>query len=233
MKTIIDLVTSLKTYFIGKDTAAKQAVEANIAPIETDATGSAHAYAIGDQLILNDVLYNVTAAIAIGDALATSGAGENITAADDITTQIYTGLGDKLSTYAADSSVWDSTPTANSTKPVTSGGLKTAIDGKSHVEVDESGTASASKTHDFTISVDGGSEYPISRYMEQTQTVSTSNDTTYTFTNAAITADSAIDVYASEYGINPSNVAVSSGSCVVTIPAQSSAISLGIRIYIK
>ena len=28
MKTVVDLVTTLKTYFIGKDTAAKQAVEA-------------------------------------------------------------------------------------------------------------------------------------------------------------------------------------------------------------
>lgn len=70
------------------------------------------------------------------------------------------------------------------------------------------------------------------KYMQQTKTVSTSADTTYTFTNAAITTSSRIEVYADKFGINPSDVSVSSGSCVVTIPKQSSAISLGIRIYI-
>lgn len=102
------------------------------------------------------------------------------------------------------------------------------------VTVDSTGTASSSAVSYQRVGVNGSyTEINGTKYMEQTQTVSTSTDTTYTFTNDAITANSVIDVYASEYGINPSNVAVSNGSCVVTIPAQSSAISLGIRIYIK
>ena len=79
-----------------------------------------------------------------------------------------------------------------------------------------------------------GTSYEIkgTKYMQQTKTVSTSADTTYTFTNAAITTSSRIEVYADKFGINPSDVSVSSGSCVVTIPPQDNAISLGIRIYI-
>lgn len=87
MKTVVDLVTSLKTYFLGKDADAKQVVEANIAPVETDATSASKGYAVGKQLILNDVLYDVTAAITAGDALVDSGAGANLAASDDITTQ--------------------------------------------------------------------------------------------------------------------------------------------------
>ena len=85
MKTVVDLVTTLKTYFIGKDTAAKQAVEATIAPVESDASSSAAAYSVGDQLILNDILYDVTASISITDALVV---GTNISASDNLTTQI-------------------------------------------------------------------------------------------------------------------------------------------------
>lgn len=85
MKTVVDLVTALKTYFIGKDTDAKHAVEANIAPVETDATSASKGYAVGKQLILNDVLYDVTAAITAADALVV---GTNITAADPVVEQI-------------------------------------------------------------------------------------------------------------------------------------------------
>lgn len=90
MKTIVQLVSELKTYFTGKDTASRQAVEANIAPVETDATSSAAAYSIGDQLILNDILYKATAAIAIGDALTV---GTNIAFADDVVTQLDSRIG--------------------------------------------------------------------------------------------------------------------------------------------
>ena len=85
MKSIVQLVTELKTYFLGKDTAAKQAVEASIAPVETDATSSSRNYTQGKQLILGDVLYDVTAAISVGDALTV---GTNISAANSITDQI-------------------------------------------------------------------------------------------------------------------------------------------------
>ena len=76
MKSIVDFVNLIKPYF------AKASV---VAPTESDATSSAAAYSQGEQLILNGVLYNVTAAIAIGDALTV---GTNISAADDLTEQI-------------------------------------------------------------------------------------------------------------------------------------------------
>lgn len=40
------------------------------------------------------------------------------------------GIEDKVSTYTADATYWDTSPTAASTKPVTSGGIKTEIDKK-------------------------------------------------------------------------------------------------------
>lgn len=85
MKTIVQLVSELKDYLIDKDTAAKQAVESNIAPVEADASSASQAYAVGQQLVLNDILYNVTAAISAEDALVV---GTNISASNDLTTQI-------------------------------------------------------------------------------------------------------------------------------------------------
>lgn len=85
MKTIVQLVSELKDYLIDKDTAAKQAVESNLAPVEADASSASQDYAVGQQLVLNDILYNVTAAISAEDALVI---GTNISASDDLTTQI-------------------------------------------------------------------------------------------------------------------------------------------------
>lgn len=85
MKTIVQLVSELKDYLLEKDTAAKQAVESNIAPVEADASSASKAYAVGQQLVLNDILYNVTSAISAEDALVV---GTNISASDDLTTQI-------------------------------------------------------------------------------------------------------------------------------------------------
>lgn len=101
-----------------------------------------------------------------------------------------------------------------------------------------SGTASSTGVRKTELEVGGASApsyYTVtgSQYMEQTLVTSTSTDTTYTFTNAAITTDSVIDVYASWFGITPSYMSITNGQCVVTIPKQSSAFSLGIRIYIK
>ncbi len=85
MKTIVQLVEELKDYLLNKDSKAKQAVEANIAPVETNASSSSSAYAVGAQLILNDVLYDVTSSISVGDAIAV---GTNITAASKLTANI-------------------------------------------------------------------------------------------------------------------------------------------------
>ena len=46
---------------------------------------------------------------------------------------VNTELGNKLPTYTADSTAYDTTPTANSTKPVISGGIKNFVDNKHKV----------------------------------------------------------------------------------------------------
>ena len=112
MKNIVQLVQNLlKPYIDSRD----RATQANIAPVETDATSASKAYTVGEQLILNNVLYDVTAPISLGDALVAEGAGANIAAADDITTQI------KNHTVTT-----DAVPTKNSTNPVQSGGVYSA-----------------------------------------------------------------------------------------------------------
>lgn len=117
--------------------------------------------------------------------------------------------------------------------------IETQIEGKADaadipsIVVETVGTASASAVSYQRIEVNG-SYYEVSgtKYMEQTQTVSTSIDTPYTFQSADITTDSTIKTFVDTYGINPSNVEVTNGRCVVTIPKQSSEFSLGVRIYI-
>ena len=70
-------------------------------------------------------------------------------------------------------------------------------------------------------------------YLEQTTTTSTSANTVYTFTDARITANSTVDVYTNIFGVSPSNIVLTDGSCTVTFPAQSSAQSMTCKIYIK
>ncbi len=75
-------------------TAAAQAAAQNkntqemIAPVEEDETDASRAYAIGDQLILDGVLYNVIDAIAQHGIITSEGAGANIEEANTITKQL-------------------------------------------------------------------------------------------------------------------------------------------------
>lgn len=75
-------------------TAAAQAAAQNkntqemIAPVEEDETDASRDYAIGDQLILDGVLYNVIDAIAQHGIITSEGAGANIEEADDVTDQL-------------------------------------------------------------------------------------------------------------------------------------------------
>lgn len=145
MKTIVQLVSELKTYFTGKDTISRQAVEANIAPVETDATSSAAAYSIGDQLILNDILYKATAAIAIGDALTV---GTNIAFADDVVTQ----LGDaasRIGTVTTQTLAAQAT-SVSFTVPTTGNYLIDfwASDGSNYTAIDTSVSSTATLTYD-------------------------------------------------------------------------------------
>ena len=75
--------------------------------------------------------------------------------------------------------------------------------------------------------------YNLTFYLEQTVTLSTSAETTATFTSAKITANSLIDLAISEWGLIPSNVVVASGTCTVTMPQVDSAHSVTVRIYVR
>lgn len=76
----------------------------------------------------------------------------------------------------------------------------------------------------------GGNDWTV---LSLTQTVSTSADTTYTFTDSDIKTTSTIDVYTDVFGYMPSNVEVATdGTCVVTMPSYSSAASVTVKIYV-
>lgn len=82
MKSITQVVQNLlKPYIDRKD----RAVEAEIATVETNASSASKAYAAGDQLVFNDILYKVTAPISQGGTLTV---GTNITPGDKVTSQI-------------------------------------------------------------------------------------------------------------------------------------------------
>ena len=50
----------------------------------------------------------------------------------------------------------------------------------------------------------------------------TAGATSLTFTNSKITTNSTVDIYSSEYGVNPKTVTLSNGSIAMTFKAQSS-----------
>ena len=84
----------------------ESAAESLIAPIEHDIGASESDYAIGERLILNDILYKAKTAISVGDELVVN---TNIEVANAIMD-------------------FDTTPTNGSTKFVTSGGVYSYID---------------------------------------------------------------------------------------------------------
>ena len=94
------------------------------------------------------------------------------------------------------------------------------------VSIAGSGTASSSATHSQQVTINStATNIDGTVYMEYTATAST-----FTFTNAAITANSAIDVYTDTWGDNPSGVTVSAGTCAVSFSASA---SRTVRIYIR
>lgn len=145
MKTIVQLVSELKDYLIEKDTAAKQAVESNIAPVEANASSASKAYAVGQQLVLNDVLYNVTAPISAEDALVI---GTNISASDDLTTQIGNAI---ARIGAVTSQTLAANVTSVSFSVPTSGNYLIdfwASDGSNYTAIDTSVSGTATLTYD-------------------------------------------------------------------------------------
>ena len=64
-----------------------------------------------------------------------------------------------------------------------------------------------------------------------TSTTISASTTSYTFSNAAITTNSVLDLYDTIFGFSPTNMTVSNGSCTVTFPAQSSSHTMKLFIY--
>lgn len=100
------------------DSAVEQA-DSNIATIETSPT--THAYAVGEYLVYNGILYKTKTAIASGDTLTVN---TNIEA---------TTVSEAMSSIQPELT-FDSTPTQNSTNPVTSGGIYTALQNVDNTE---------------------------------------------------------------------------------------------------
>ena len=80
----------------------------------------------------------------------------------------------------------------------------------------------------------GGNDYIIkgTAYLEQTISVPANTDTTFTFTNNAITTDCCIDVWSSIYGIAPKSITTTVGQCNVVFNLSESS-NLTCRIYIS
>ena len=97
----------------------------------------------------------------------------------------------------------------------------------STVSIAGNGTASSSAVHSQQLTINSSAtDIDGTKYME----IASTSSTTYTFTNAAITSTSAIDVYTDTWGDSPSSVTASSGSCTVTF---GQAQTRTVRIYIK
>lgn len=88
MKSIVQVVQNLLKPYIDNH---YNAVADNIAPVETDAASASDSYSIGDQLILDGVLYDVITPITAGDALVVN---TNIAKADNISDTISALGGD-------------------------------------------------------------------------------------------------------------------------------------------
>ena len=115
-----------------------------------------------------------------------------------------------------------------------SGAINELKSGKSTVSVASSGTASSTTVHKQTITVDGtGVDIEGTIYMEQSVTLSTSDAVLATFTNAAITANSKIDVYVSNWKTVPESVSCTNGTCVITFPAVDTAATITVGIYVR
>lgn len=84
---------------------------------------------------------------------------------------------------------------------------------------------------------DGSNNFhPFTGYKElvnNSVVLSTSADTTVTFSDASITADSTIEPFTSVYSIAPKDCVASAGQCVVTIPKQSTAQTIKVKIRIS
>lgn len=242
MKNIVQFTQAIHDYFLGKDTAAKQAVEANIAPVETDATSASKGYVVGKQLILNDVLYDVTATITAGDALTV---GTNISPADDVASQIADVVGDMSTLQTAvngkaSKDVIDTEyETIGSTAlyPHTSGTNFYGADNKLYkatadIAVGDTLTVNTNCVLDnFVTAVNDLKEDKEDKPVILTQTLA-AGATTLTFTNAAIGNNSRVKYLSDPFIVGLITNAVQSGTTVtLTCASQASAVSVKLEVY--
>lgn len=218
MKTVVDLTASLKTYFLGKDTTAKQAVEGNIATVETDATSASKGYSEGEQLFLNDVLYDVIATITAGDALAV---GTNIDVSSKITSQLNTiksDISNKQDKFQV--STMPTASAAYSGKVLIYIGTTTQYytSGQSYQCIEESGSYSWKKTNEVDPVI-------------LTQTLA-AGSTTLTFNNTAISNNSRISYLSDPFVLGLIENAVQSGT-TVTLTCKEQASSVSVMLEIK
>ena len=65
-------------------------------------------------------------------------------------------------------------------------------------------------------------------------TIGTSQDTTVTFSNSAITTDAAIDVYTTVDGLDYSSMTTTTGQCQIVFAQRETALTgVGVKIYIR
>lgn len=238
MKNIVQFTQAIHDYFLGKDTAAKQAVEANIAPVETDATSASKGYVVGKQLILNDVLYDVTATITAGDALTV---GTNISPADDVTSQIADVVGDIATLQTAVNGKASKDVIDTEYETIGSAALYSHNDGTSFYGADGNlyrATADIAIGDMLTVNTNCVLDNMVTALNDKenkpillTQTLA-AGSTTLTFTNAAIGNDSRIGYRSDPFVVGLIENAVQSGTTVtLTCKEQASAVSVMLEVY--
>lgn len=249
MKNIVQFTQAIHDYFLGKDTAAKQAVEANIAPVETDATSASKGYVVGEQLILNDVLYDVTATITAGDALTV---GTNISPADDVASQIADVVSDMaiLQTAVNGKASKDVIDTEYETigsaalYPHASGTNFYGADNKLYkatadIAVGDTLTINTNCVLDNVVTAINDVKSDVSSLGSSkedkptilTQTLA-AGATSLTFTNAAIGNNSRIKYLSDPFVVGLITNAVQSGTTVtLTCAEQASAVSVKLEVY--
>lgn len=90
------------------------------------------------------------------------------------------------------------------------------------IEVEQSDGNSKKETLQQVKTLFGG-------YSEVSGTLATGS-TSITLSDAAITTSSTLDFYTDKFGVNPTNVNVSTGSVTLTFEAQDSALGVKVRI---
>lgn len=102
------------------------------------------------------------------------------------------------------------------------------------VSVAYTGTASSTGVRKQQITVNNAS-YDVdgSAYMEQSVTLSTSDATTVTFTNAIISDGKTLTLETSLWDLVPDDMVTTAGVCTITLPKWSSAVTIGVRLRVR